>query len=46
MLFAIPRTIGWMTHWEELLSQDAQIARPRQLYIGSDERDYVPIDQR
>ena len=46
VLFAIPRTIGWLTHWEELLSQDAQIARPRQLYIGTDVRDYVPIDER
>jgi len=46
VLFAIPRTIGWLTHWEELLSQDAQIARPRQLYIGTGMRDYVPIDQR
>ncbi|MGH9118198.1 MAG: citrate synthase [Acidimicrobiales bacterium] len=46
VLFAIPRTVGWLTHWEELLSQDAQIARPRQLYIGNDVRDYVPIDER
>jgi citrate synthase len=46
VLFAIPRTIGWLTHWEELLSQDAQIVRPRQLYIGSPVRDYVPVDAR
>ncbi|MDP8975308.1 MAG: citrate synthase [Actinomycetota bacterium] len=46
VLFAIPRTAGWMAHWVELLEQDAKIARPRQLYVGADERQYVPIDQR
>jgi citrate synthase len=46
VLFAIPRTIGWLTHWEELLLQEAQIARPRQLYVGQQVRDFVPIDQR
>ncbi|HSH58779.1 MAG TPA: citrate synthase [Acidimicrobiales bacterium] len=46
VLFAIPRTAGWMAHWVELLEQDAKIARPRQLYVGADERNYVPIDQR
>ncbi len=46
VLFAIPRTAGWMAHWVELLEQDAKIARPRQLYVGADQRQYVPIDQR
>jgi citrate synthase len=46
VLFAIPRTCGWLSHWEELLEQDAKIARPRQLYIGEPERAYVPIAQR
>jgi citrate synthase len=46
VLFAIPRTIGWLTHWEELLAQEAQIARPRQLYIGTGARDYVTLDER
>ena len=46
VLFAIPRTAGWMAHWVELLNQDAKIARPRQLYVGTDKRDYVPMDQR
>jgi citrate synthase len=46
VLFAIPRTTGWLAHWEELLEQDSRIARPRQLYIGLTERNYVPIDQR
>jgi citrate synthase len=46
VLFAIPRTAGWLAHWKEMLDQDSKIARPRQLYIGDDERDYVPIDRR
>jgi citrate synthase len=46
VLFAIPRTSGWLAHWEELLEQDSKIARPRQLYIGPEQRDYVPIAQR
>jgi citrate synthase len=46
VLFAIPRTSGWLAHWRELLEQDQKIARPRQLYTGSDARDYVPIDNR
>ena len=46
VLFAIPRTSGWMSHWLELLEQDSRIARPRQLYIGEPERAYVPIGDR
>ena len=46
VLFAIPRTAGWLAHWVELLEQDARIARPRQLYVGAEERKYVPIDRR
>jgi len=46
VLFAIPRTVGWLTHWEEMLEQDSKIARPRQLYIGSESRDYVDIGSR
>src|ERR1700728_2831224 len=46
VLFAIPRTVGWLAHWQELLDQDSRIVRPRQLYIGTEERDYVPADQR
>ena len=34
VLFAIPRTAGWLAHWQEMLDQDSKIARPRQLYIG------------
>ena len=43
VLFAIPRTAGWLAHWQELLEQDQKIARPRQLYVGTPSRDYVPL---
>ena len=36
VLFAIPRTAGWLAHWQEMLDQDSKIARPRQLYIGAE----------
>lgn len=46
VLFAIPRTSGWLAHWVELLEQDQKIARPRQLYTGVGARDYVGMDGR
>ena len=46
VLFSIPRTVGWLAHWQEMLDQDSKIARPRQLYIGSEQRDYTPIAGR
>jgi citrate synthase len=46
VLFAIPRTSGWLAHWQELLDQDSKIVRPRQLYVGTEPRHYVPLDQR
>ncbi len=46
VLFAIPRTVGWLAHWQEMLDQDSKIARPRQLYIGDGARDYVPMSAR
>ncbi len=47
VLFAIGRTPGWIAQWEELLTDEEQrIARPRQIYLGYDERKYVPIMQR
>jgi citrate synthase len=46
VLFAIPRTSGWLAHWEEMLEQDSKIARPRQIYNGADKRDYVAVDSR
>ena len=47
VLFAIPRTVGWLAHWQELLGdKDQKISRPRQLYVGSPKRDYVPLALR
>jgi citrate synthase len=47
VLFAIPRTIGWLSQWVELLEDDEQkIARPRQIYLGEGKRDYAPIENR
>ncbi|MCA9988089.1 MAG: citrate synthase [Anaerolineales bacterium] len=47
VMFAIPRAIGWLAQWEELVTDDEQaIARPRQIYLGYDERDYVPMADR
>ena len=47
VLFAIGRTSGWLAQWMEHMNDDEQkIARPRQMYLGEDERDYVPIEKR
>ena len=47
VLFAIPRTAGWLAQWLEMLQDPEQkIARPRQVYVGHDERDYVAIEKR
>lgn len=46
VIFALSRTVGWIAHWEELVGNPYRIARPRQLYTGSDERAFVEIDKR
>jgi citrate synthase len=47
VLFAIPRTSGWLAQWVEMLNDpDQKIARPRQVYLGHRTRDYVAIEQR
>ena len=47
VLFAIPRTAGWLAQWEEMMNDPEQkIARPRQIYTGSAEREFVPLDKR
>jgi citrate synthase len=47
VLFAIPRTAGWMAQWLEMVQDEEQrIARPRQIYLGPERRDYVPIEDR
>ena len=46
-LFAVSRTVGWISQWKEMMEDPTQrIGRPRQVYIGSPQRDYVPLDQR
>jgi len=47
VLFALARTVGWVAQWNEMISDPAQkIGRPRQLYTGPAQRDYVPLDKR
>ena len=47
VLFAIPRTVGWLAQWQEMLQDPEQkIARPRQIYTGYAERNFVPIEKR
>ncbi len=46
-LFALARTSGWLAHWQEQVREtDAKIGRPRQLYTGPTERNFIPVDQR
>jgi citrate synthase len=47
VLFAIPRTVGWLAQWQEMLADPEQkIARPRQIYTGHDVREFVPMENR
>lgn len=47
VLFSIPRAVGWIAQWEEmLLDSEQKIARPRQIYLGKEKRDYVSIEKR
>lgn len=47
VMFALARTVGWIAQWKEMIEDpDQRIGRPRQLYTGPAERDYVPIDKR
>ncbi|MDL1894153.1 citrate synthase [Sphingobacteriales bacterium CHB3] len=47
VLFSIPRTVGWLAQWNEMLNDNEQkIARPRQIYLGHDTRDYVVMSKR
>jgi len=46
-MFALARTVGWVAQWNEMVSDpDQKIARPRQLYVGHEQRDFVPIAKR
>jgi citrate synthase len=47
VLFAIPRTVGWLAQWQEMITDPEQkIARPRQIYTGAARRDYIPLTKR
>lgn len=46
VIFALARTIGWISHWSEMISSPYRLGRPRQLYTGSTERDFVPMKDR
>jgi len=47
VLFAIPRTAGWLAQWEEMMRDpETKIARPRQIFVGAAERDVPPLDAR
>jgi len=48
VLFAVPRVVGWLAHWRQMMLQDGgvKIWRPRQIYVGAGKRDYVSIHDR
>lgn len=47
VMFAVARTIGWVSQWTEMMNEpNLRIGRPRQLYLGATQRDYVPVDER
>ncbi|MCY4045960.1 MAG: citrate synthase [Cellvibrionales bacterium] len=46
VIFAVGRTVGWISHWNEMISGDYRIGRPRQLYTGAPQRDFVKVEDR
>lgn len=46
VIFALGRTVGWVSHWNEMISNSYRIGRPRQLYKGPVQRDYIAVDKR
>ena len=46
VLFAVARTAGWISHWDEMLSRNTRIARPRQLYTGNETRSFTQLEER
>jgi citrate synthase len=47
VMFAIARTVGWVAHWSEMIADPSQrIGRPRQIYVGAQQLDYVSMDKR
>ena len=46
-LFAVSRTVGWVSQWQEMMEDPQQrIGRPRQIYTGAPQRDYIPLERR
>lgn len=46
VIFALSRTVGWIAHWKEMVSESYRIGRPRQLYTGHTQRDFTPLQKR
>jgi citrate synthase len=46
VIFALARTAGWISQWKEMYAEGYKIGRPRQIYTGYTQRDYLPLDQR
>jgi citrate synthase len=48
VLFVVPRVVGWLAHWRQMMLQQGgvKIWRPRQIYVGAGKRDYVPVEER
>jgi len=46
VIFATGRTVGWISHWNEMITNPYRIGRPRQLYTGADARAFVPLSER
>ena len=46
VIFATGRTVGWISHWNEMITNPYRIGRPRQLYTGENKRNFVPLDER
>jgi citrate synthase len=46
VMFALGRLPGWIAHWKEMRDEGTRINRPRQIYTGATERDFVPVDRR
>ena len=46
VIFALARTVGWVAHWHEMISNPYRIGRPRQLYTGETQRDWKAVDER
>ena len=47
VLFAVARTVGWVSQWKEMMEEPSnRIGRPRQLYTGATERDYIAVEKR